>query len=164
MILLRRFLWLLWVLPLTVQASDLIRVDYVLVKKAERKLYLMQSGRPVREFPISLGLVPTGHKLHEGDMRTPEGMYTLDWRNADSKFYKSIHISYPSPDDLARAQAVGKPAGGMIMLHGLPRDSKLDIQVYRGWDWTQGCIALSNQDMDEIWGLVPDGTPILIQP
>jgi len=140
-------------------------IDYVLVKKAERKIFLMRGGAPVKEYQISLGLRPVGHKVFEGDMRTPEGLYVLDWRNANSKFYKSIHISYPSPSDAARARSLGKPAGGMIMIHGLPNKKKdLDEQLLMSSDWTEGCIAVSNQAMDEIWESVADGTPIVILP
>jgi len=140
-------------------------VDYVLVIKAERKIFLMQGGVPVKEYPISLGLRPVGHKVFEGDMRTPEGLYVLDWRNANSNFYKSIHISYPSPDDVARAMAIGKSPGGMIMIHGLPSNKKnIDERLLMDSDWTEGCIAVSNQAMDEIWSSVTDGTPIVILP
>ncbi len=160
--------FLLVLMPVFSLASSMAvssEVDYVLVMKAERKMFLMRSGVPVKEYPISLGLSPVGHKVFEGDMRTPEGVYVLDWRNAHSSFYKSIHISYPNPDDVARALAIGKSAGGMIMIHGLPSNKKnLDEKLLLESDWTEGCIAVSNQAMEEIWNSVADGTPIVILP
>lgn len=161
------FAFLLALLPALSLASMPVSpwVDYVLVKKAERKIFLMQGGVPVKEYPISLGLRPVGHKVFEGDMRTPEGIYVLDWRKSNSKFYKAIHISYPNPEDAALATSLGKSAGGMIMIHGLPNKRKnLDENHFLGWDWTEGCIAVTNQAMDEIWNSVADGTPIVILP
>ena len=155
---------LLILLPTFAFANVSPLVDYVLVKKSERKLFLMRGGAPLKEYPISLGLRPVGHKQYEGDMRTPEGLYLLDWRNPNSNFYKSIHISYPSTEDLVKAGEAGKPAGGMVMIHGLPNQRDLEDKMFNGWDWTEGCIAVDNRAMDEIWGMVSDGTPILILP
>lgn len=139
-------------------------IDSVIVKKSERKLLLLSNGEPVRHYRISLGENPVGHKLSEGDKRTPEGHYVLDWRNADSRFYKSIHISYPSPRDRELAEAWGLNPGGSIMIHGLPNEAGDLSFAYEGLDWTDGCIGVSNEAMDEIWQLVHDGTPITILP
>lgn len=141
-----------------------LRADRVLVDKSARQLFLLWRGDVVRSYPISLGEQPTGHKRQEGDQRTPEGRYRLDWRNAQSSFYKSIHISYPNVQDRARAERLGIDPGGEIVIHGLPnRDRGLDA-LYRGRDWTDGCIAVLDEQMDEIWLAVRDGTPIEILP
>jgi murein L,D-transpeptidase YafK len=142
----------------------LCKADAVLVKKSERKLYLMKDGKAFRDYQVSLGKVPQGAKLFEGDNRTPEGDYVLDWRNGDSNFYKSIHISYPNEEDLAFARVVGNYAGGDIMIHGIPDVLEFPEWVYVEFDWTDGCIAVSNEAMDEIWDSVEEGTPIRILP
>lgn len=139
-------------------------VTEVLVKKAERRLYLLDGDEVVRSYRIGLGDNPSGHKLYEGDERTPEGEYTLDWRNSASDFYKSIHISYPNEKDREMASAWGLDPGGNIMIHGLPNDAEGMGFAYKGLDWTDGCIAVSNEEIDEIWRLVADGTPIRILP
>jgi len=138
------------------------KVDLVRVHKAERRLELIGDGKVLRSYGVALGANPTGHKRQEGDERTPEGRYVLDWRNADSIAYKSIHISYPDAVDLAAAKARNVDAGGLIMIHGQPNGFG-----WWGWllqlvDWTDGCIAVTDSDMDEIWTMVPDGTPIEI--
>ena len=139
-------------------------ITQVLVRKSERRLYLLAGEEVVRSYRISLGDNPEGHKLYEGDERTPEGDYILDWRNPHSDFYKSIHISYPNPRDRELAEAWGLDPGSNIMIHGLPNDAGDLAFAYIGLDWTDGCIAVSNEDMDEIWELVADGTPIRILP
>ncbi|WP_298451235.1 L,D-transpeptidase family protein [uncultured Marinobacter sp.] len=144
--------------------SDSLVVNKVLVKKGQRRLFLMNGEEIVRSYRISLGDNPKGHKLYEGDERTPEGDYTLDWRNPGSDFYKSIHISYPSETDREMAENWGLSPGGSIMIHGLPNGSEDMAFAYTGLDWTNGCIAVNNQEMDEIWQLVNDGTPIRILP
>ncbi|WP_413231753.1 L,D-transpeptidase family protein [Marinobacter sp.] len=144
--------------------DDIPPVSEVVVRKDERRLYLMAGEQVVRSYRISLGDNPVGHKLYEGDERTPEGDYTLDWRNPHSDFYKSIHISYPNDRDRELASAWGLDPGGSIMIHGLPNEAGDLAFAYRGLDWTDGCIAVSNEEMDEIWQLVADGTPIRITP
>lgn len=139
-------------------------ISEVLVKKAERRLYLLEGEDVVRSYRISLGDNPEGHKLYEGDERTPEGEYVLDWRNDRSDFYKSIHISYPSPRDRELAEAWGLDPGGSIMIHGLPNEAGDLAFAFVGLDWTDGCIAVTNDAMDEIWQLVSNGTPIRILP
>jgi murein L,D-transpeptidase YafK len=133
-------------------------VDEVLVDKSDRQLYLLRHGRIVASYPIGLGPSPEGHKTQEGDGRTPEGRYILDWRNPNSRFHLSIHISYPNAADRARARRRGVSPGGDIFIHGTPWPLVTII------DWTAGCIAVSNEDMDAIWAAVPDGTPIDIRP
>ncbi|MER8695858.1 L,D-transpeptidase family protein [Mesorhizobium opportunistum] len=138
------------------------KVDLVRVHKAERWLELIGDGKVVRSYGIALGGAPVGHKHQEGDQRTPEGRYILDWRNPNSIAYKSIHVSYPNAGDLAAAKRRNVDAGGMIMIHGQPNGFG-----WWGWllqlvDWTDGCIAVTDSDMDEIWAMVADGTSIEI--
>jgi murein L,D-transpeptidase YafK len=146
--------------PTSTGGYNAARVDRILVKKSERRLYLMQGDKPFRAYRISLGYQPTGHKRYQGDGRTPEGRYYLDWRSANSKFYKAIHISYPSGQDLIRARSSGRDPGGMIMIHGQPSGGG----EARTGDWTFGCIAVSNLAIDEIWSYADLGTPIEILP
>lgn len=151
-----------------VRAEDPISVpdyaDYVLVDKSDRKLYLFKAGRVLREVDVSLGLVPTGPKQREGDFRTPEGKYFLDARNVDSDFFLSIRVSYPDESDRGRARAQGIDPGGQIMIHGLPNELKHDLRRYLDTDWTDGCIAVSNSDMVDIWLMTRESTPIEIRP
>jgi len=140
-------------------------VDYVVVKKRERKLFLYAGPDLVKSYSIALGKEPKGQKQREGDSRTPEGIYTLDWRNPHSKFYRSIHVSYPSISQERTAKEAGIDPGGAIMIHGQPNDWSERIKLtFAHKDWTEGCIALENQDMIEVWDLVKDGTPIEIKP
>lgn len=136
-------------------------VDRVLVVKSERMLYLKSNGEIFRRYPVALGPVPWGHKLQEGDERTPEGRYVLDYKNEQSRFYKSIRVSYPNLRDRLRAEELGVSPGGNIMIHGQPEGARDDAQLF---NWTEGCIAVSNEHMDEIWQLVTVGTPIEILP
>jgi murein L,D-transpeptidase YafK len=140
------------------------RADYVLVDKSERKLYLFKAGRVLRQFDVSLGLVPNGPKQREGDFKTPEGRYVLDGRNVNSDYFLSIHVSYPDESDRARAREQGVDPGGGIMIHGLPNEPKRDLSSYRASDWTDGCIAVSNSDMVDIWLMTRESTPIEIRP
>ena len=135
--------------------------DEVLVLKSQRKLYLMQGGKILKRYKVSLGGHPVGPKTREGDRKTPEGKYILDWHNTESQFYKSIHLSYPNENDLARAEKLGVPPGGDLFLHGQPND--FTGPGKQAGDWTDGCIAVSNEEMDEIWRAVADGTPIEIK-
>jgi len=139
-------------------------VDRVVVHKGERRLLLMHGGNTVRSYHVSLGLSPIGQKERSGDFRTPEGSYRLERRNARSDYYLSIKVSYPNEMDLKRAHAHHWDSGGSIMIHGLPNFLKHDPEFYESHDWTDGCIALSNADMTEIWMLIPDDVPIDILP
>jgi len=154
------------VTPAEKREYDRLFADKVVVKKSERKLYLVRKDKPFRAYRISLGFKPRGHKQRRGDGRTPEGRYYLDWRNAGSKFRKSLHVSYPNFRDKLHARRRGVDPGGMIMVHGQPRggrDSGLREAIAKE-DWTEGCIAVSNLAIDEIWGYTVDGTPIEILP
>ena len=139
-------------------------IDKVLVVKSERKLHLMGRGEVLKSYRISLGKVPTGAKVSEGDLRTPEGFYWIDWRKTSDKYNLSMHISYPNARDAANARKKGVSAGGMIMIHGTPLDEEYPEWFFSTLDWTEGCIAMRNADMREVWNLVPDGTLIEIRP
>lgn len=138
--------------------------DRVVVDKSERALRLVRGGRVLKTYRVSLGGAPVGHKQREGDERTPEGRYVLDWRNPNSAMHRSLHVSYPDPADVARARAAGVPPGGDIMVHGIRDGLGWVGKLHRLVDWTDGCIAVTNREMDEIWRAVPDGTPIEIRP
>jgi murein L,D-transpeptidase YafK len=141
-----------------------VGVDHVVVYKHERKLVLLSQGRELRSYRIALGGEPSGPKMRQGDHRTPEGSYVLDSRNPNSHFYKAFHISYPNSKDIAAARKLGVSPGGDIMLHGLPKKYAFVGKAHALHDWTDGCIAVSNEEMDEIWKLVRVGTPIEIKP
>ncbi|GAB3524260.1 L,D-transpeptidase family protein [Photobacterium alginatilyticum] len=143
--------------------SDRPTADLVLVKKAERKMFLIKNDTVFREYTISLGKQPVGHKQKRGDNRTPEGLYTLDFRNRQSKFHLSLHIDYPNQQDRLKAQQLGVDPGGDIFIHGLPNGKNMPL-VYEGVDWTRGCIAVNNPQIREIAQYVSDGTPIQIAP
>lgn len=140
------------------------RIDLVKVDKAERRMELISSGRVVRTYSVALGGDPIGHKRQEGDERTPEGRYVLDWRNGGSAFHKSIHVSYPDAEDRASAARRGVDPGGMIMIHGQPNGFWWAAWLTQWFDWTDGCIAVTDGEMDEIWEMVGNGTPIEIRP
>jgi len=159
--------FLLYVPSLFAAANPLApdaKADRVLVLKKERKLVLLARGQTLKTYRISLGGDPVGPKRREGDHKTPEGSYVLDRRNPKSRFYKSIHISYPSAEDRARAAKKGVPPGGDIMVHGLPNGYGWVRDAHRLHDWTDGCIAVTDAEMDEIWRAIADGTPIEIRP
>ncbi len=139
-------------------------IDKVLVVKSERTLHLMSRGDTLKSYRMSLGKKPEGAKQYEGDMRTPEGFYWIDWRKTSDKYNLSMHISYPNARDQAQARAKGLSAGGMIMIHGTPLDEEYPEWFFHSLDWTEGCIAMKNTDMREIWSLVKDGTLIEIRP
>lgn len=140
------------------------RADRVVVDKSDRELVLLAGGRVLRRYPVSLGGAPVGHKQREGDERTPEGLYHLDARNPDSAFHLSLHVSYPDAADRRRAAAAGVDPGGMIMIHGLPNAFPFVGRLHRLVDWTDGCLAVTNPEIEQIWAVVEDGTPIEIRP
>ena len=158
---------------LTEQQIDHIRhhqpIDHVQVFKAKRIVELLHQNQVIRRYDMRLGFDPIGHKIKEGDGKTPEGRYVLDWRNPNSQFYKSLHISYPNQQDKANAKALGVSAGGDVMIHGSANHQQLKalpqlMDYLPQKDWTWGCVAVRNVDMDEIWKLVNDGTPITLYP
>ena len=134
-------------------------VTYVVVNKADRKMFLFHNKRVLKEYDVDLGFEPIGDKFFEGDGRTPEGNYTINRRNPNSKFHLSLGISYPNAKDRADAAALGKPPGGDIFIHGKSNRRKLGKN-----DWTWGCIAVPNREMELIYAMVKNGTPIQINP
>src|SRR5450432_1733214 len=145
-------------------SESLPMADRIVVHKSERRLDLMRGYSVLRSYKIALGLNPVGQKQRSGDFRTPEGTYYLSRRNARSDFFLSVQVSYPNDVDLARARRNHWQSGGSIMIHGLPNTLKHPPQYYENRDWTDGCIAVTNADMVEIWLLTPDNTPIEIRP
>ncbi len=145
-------------------ASDFPRAERVVIEKDARKLHLMRDGEAFRTFDIALGMQPVGHKVQEGDFRTPEGRYRLDARNPNSEYFLSIHVSYPNLADRRKARSLGVDPGGAIMIHGQPNEPTRSETYYRTQDWTNGCIAVSNSDMIDIWLMTNDNTPIDIRP
>lgn len=143
-------------------------VTTIEVFKQQRQLKLKHHDQIIRSYPIRLGFNPMGHKQFEGDGKTPEGTYTIDWRNPQSAYYKSLHISYPNPNDLAYAKQRQKSAGGDVMIHGTVTTPATAFPASSTYmprkNWTLGCIAVTNADMDEIWQLVKNGTQIIIHP
>lgn len=145
-------------------AQPALHADRVLVLKKERTLQLLGHGKVIRSYNVALGGDPIGPKARQGDHKTPEGVYVLDSRNAHSQFYKSIHISYPSVREREAARQRGVSPGGDVFVHGLPNGYAWVGSSHRLRDWTDGCIAVTNGEMDEIWQAVADGTPIEIRP
>lgn len=148
----------------TATAGDFPIADKVVVEKAKRKLHLMKNGEELRTFDIALGVDPVGDKEREGDQKTPEGLYSLDIRYAESDYFLAIHISYPNSEDRAYARHKGFDPGGQIMIHGQPNVPTYSAAYYRTQDWTNGCIAVSNSDMIDIWLMTKKDTPIEIRP
>jgi murein L,D-transpeptidase YafK len=143
--------------------SSLAAVDLVKVKKSENKMYLLKRGEVVKEYHVALGKNPKGHKVQEGDKKTPEGTYTLDYKKEDSSFYRAMHINYPNQIDLAYAKNKGVSAGGFIMIHGQKNSRTWHPTRAQRFNWTNGCIALTNREMDEFMSLINIGTEIQIQ-
>ena len=142
--------------------SGLPVAESILVDKSERKMWLINEGRKYREYDISLGDEPVGHKEREGDERTPARKYVIDYRNPQSRYHLSLHINYPRKQDEENARKKGFSPGGNIFIHGLPNGAEFMARKYRGRDWTDGCIAVNNREIEEIWQLVKDGTTIEI--
>ncbi|HUF74512.1 MAG TPA: L,D-transpeptidase family protein, partial [Gammaproteobacteria bacterium] len=138
--------------------------DRIVVIKSERKLMLMNGETVLRSMNIALGLMPRGPKREEGDFRTPEGRYFIEAKNPDSDFFLSLKVSYPNAADRETARRLGVDPGGQIMIHGLPNDPKFDEASYKELDWTDGCIAVSNSDMVDLWRLITVSMPIEILP
>jgi murein L,D-transpeptidase YafK len=143
---------------------DGTQADHVVVRKSARQLDLYRGPDLLRSYPVSLGRTPTGRKQQEGDGRTPEGEYLLDYRKPDSAFHRALHISYPDVPDTASANARGVPAGGFVMIHGIRNGFGWIGRAHRFVDWTDGCVAVTNREIEEIWRIVPDGTRITLLP
>jgi murein L,D-transpeptidase YafK len=141
-----------------------ITADRVLVEKSLRRLTLLRNGASLKTYRVALGRAPVGPKEQEGDQRTPEGIYLIDFHKEDSDYHRALHVSYPEQRDIDRAGASGVPPGSDIMIHGLPNGRGWIGAFHRRADWTAGCIAVTDFEIEEIWRAVPDGTPIEIRP
>ncbi len=155
---------LLLLMPAFIQAGEFPVADFVVIEKGARKLHLLQNGEILRTFRVALGIRPVGDKKKEGDFKTPEGRYLLDRRNPNSDYFLSIGISYPDATDRREAESMGVEPGGAIMIHGQPNVPTRSEAYYRTQDWTNGCIAVSNSDMIDIWLMTSENTPIEIRP
>jgi len=138
--------------------------DKVLVEKALRRLTLFQNGKPIKTYKVALGKNPVGSKVQRGDGRTPEGSYFIDGKKSNSAFHLALHISYPNSGDKTRAESLGVAPGGDILIHGLRNGLGWLGPLHRLSDWTQGCIAVTNSEIEEIWKMVPNGTVVEIVP
>lgn len=142
--------------------DDSVTIDKIFVDKSNRLLKLMNKGQVIKSYHVALGDSPAGHKQRQGDERTPTGNYILDYKNEKSKFYRSIHVSYPNAADKARAKKLGVNAGGDIMIHGQTNGLGHLAAITQQRDWTDGCIAVTNDEMDEIMAIYKVGMPIEI--
>lgn len=156
--------FILFALLLPPNLYSLLKADHIVVHKKTRTMELMYSGQVVKTYKIALGSEPIGAKTRQGDHRTPEGVYIIDSRNAHSQFHRSLHISYPNAADKERARKLGVAPGGDIYIHGLPNGYGFIGAAHRARDWTDGCIAVTDQEIEEIWILVENGTPVEIRP
>ena len=148
----------------TADAAPRAKANYVYVGKAARQIYLYDGNTLLARFRISLGRAPLGHKQREGDKKTPEGLYVLDYKNPDSRYHRSIHVSYPNAGDRQRARGLGVSPGGDIMIHGQPDGTQYAAEYLQRYDWTDGCIAVTNEDMDRIWAMIDVPVKIRIAP
>jgi murein L,D-transpeptidase YafK len=152
------------VLSFVILLHALPRADRIIVHKKIRTMELVHAGQMLRTYKIALGGEPVGPKTRQGDHRTPEGIYVIDSRNAHSQFHRSLHISYPNAADRERARKLGSATGGDIYIHGLPNGYGFIGSAHRARDWTDGCMAVTDQEIEEIWRLVDNGTPVEILP
>lgn len=139
-------------------------IDRIMVEKSARRLSIFANGKKLKSYPVALGRNPVGPKEEEGDMKTPEGIYKIDDRNPRSSFHLALHVSYPSDEDKARAAERGVPAGSEIMIHGIRNGLGWIGAFHRMHDWTIGCIAVTDEEIEELWRVIPNGTPIEIRP
>lgn len=148
----------------TIAAPPLGFADSIVVEKKARRLTLFRDGKPMRSYLVALGGRPQGDKLSAGDKRTPEGVFYIDGRQPNSRFHLALHISYPDAAHRARSLAAGVNPGGDIMIHGLPNGAGAAGASHRLNDWTNGCVALTDEEIEQVWSVVPIGTPVEIKP
>jgi murein L,D-transpeptidase YafK len=141
-----------------------IKVDRILVEKSKRRLSVFANGKELKNYRVALGRNPIGAKQEEGDMKTPEGVYTIDSRNPRSDYHLALHVSYPSNEDIARATEHGVNAGADIMIHGIANGAGWIGAFHRIHDWTAGCIALTDEEIEELWRVTPNGASVEIGP
>ena len=140
------------------------KVNKVMIVKSQNKMVLLSGSKKIKEYHVVFGANPNGHKQQEGDEKTPEGDYILDYKKSDSSYYKAIHISYPNKMDILTARNQGVNPGGMIMIHGQKNGLGWLAPFTQNFNWTDGCVALTNSDMEEVWQLIKKGTKIVILP
>ena len=140
------------------------KADRIIISKSNRNLILMNGSQPLRTYTVALGRGPVGAKMRTGDHQTPEGNYVIDTKKNHSRFHLALHISYPNQSDRERAQRAGIDPGGDIEIHGIENGLGWIGPLHRRMNWTDGCIAVTDDEMDEIWKLVPVGTPVEIRP
>jgi murein L,D-transpeptidase YafK len=145
-------------------ATNTTQADKIVIVKSTRTLTLLNGDKVLKTYKVALGTVPVGPKRMEGDHKTPEGNYVIDAKNSQSQFHRSLHISYPSVADQQRARKLGARPGGAIMIHGLAKPFAYLGPLHRQTDWTDGCVAVTNAEIEEIWKLVPVGTKVEIRP
>lgn len=155
---------LLLFLSLITAGSAQSTIDHLVVLKKQHKLLLISGDQVVKSYDVALGSGGLTPKRRQGDHRTPEGLYTIDYRNPASRFHRALHISYPQKSDMLRARQLGVDPGGDIMIHGLGPSFSWAGELHRHNDWTDGCIAVTDEEMDQIWQAVADGTPVEIRP
>lgn len=151
-------------LAVHVPKAKMVVADSMVLDKSDRQLTLYFRGERVATYGVALGKNPVGDKNGRGDGRTPEGLFTIEGRNPQSKYHLSLRISYPDASHLERAAERGVSAGGDIMIHGLPSAFAMVGALHREQDWTEGCVAVTNKEIEEIWRAVPNGARILIKP
>jgi murein L,D-transpeptidase YafK len=151
-------------LSLLAHAATPPRADKIVILKSARTMTLFSGGKAFKTYTVALGSVPVGPKRLEGDHKTPEGIFTIDARNPRSQFHLALHISYPQAADRERARSLGARPGGAVMIHGLPKAYAYLGALHRQTDWTDGCIAVTNAEIEEIWKLAPVGTRVEIRP
>lgn len=154
---------MIFFLALLAPSVSFAKVDLVKVDKSANKMYLLEGEKVIKEYHVALGENPKGHKQQEGDERTPEGTYTLDYKKEDSAFYRAMHISYPNQQDIESAKQRGVSPGGFIMIHRQKNGLEWMAPISQNFNWTNGCIALTNTEMDEFMRLVAIGTKIHIE-
>src|SRR5258707_67493 len=155
---------LLIVVSAAKHASGESIVDRVIINKAKRELFLMHADKVVKSYRVALGRNPVGPKTRQGDGKTPEGVYSISGRNPASSFHRALRVSYPDSADRALAKRLDVAPGGDIMIHGLPNGQGHIGKAHLQTDWTEGCIAVTDPEIEEIWGLVRDGTRVEINP
>lgn len=155
--------WQLYLAPAPLPPEPLTgQIDHILIEKSERRLTVFRDGEALRTYTVALGFEPTGDKFQEGDGKTPEGLFTIDRRNPQSAYHLSLGIDYPQAGDRALAAAAGVSPGGDIFIHGQPNGRAGSPTI--PWDWTAGCVAISDSEIEELWRITPIGTTVEIRP
>ena len=139
-------------------------VDRIVIEKSKRTMTLLKQDREVRTYKVALGRNPIGPKIQKGDQKTPEGLYYVDYKLYNSGYHRALHLNYPNQDDIERARSLGVTPGNSIMIHGMKEDKLWMGDVQYLFDWTNGCIALTNREIEEVWALVSPWTPVEIKP